>query len=322
MNGMSDDALSDILRLVRLKGCVYFQSDFSPPWGMHMEKGAFAQFHLVVRGQCWLRHDNDDHQLSQGDIAVLPHGDGHALSDTPASPTRPGPEVLAAIRSGRPTFGDGLPGARLLCGHFEFERELNHPLIRDLSPLILVKGIGHRQPGWLETIIPMLIGEAGAGQPGADTVVERLAEVLLIQVLRTHMMAQTEDIGFLAAIGDRRINGALKYIHLSTENDITLADIARTVGMSRSSLAVRFKELVGDTPMNYLTNWRLLRAKDMIMTGNIPLAEVAEQVGYTSEAAFSRAFKREYDQSPSAFRRTQYRGSEAKTVSGSSGLPG
>ena len=311
----SEDALSDILRLIRLKGCVYFQSDFSSPWGMDMGAGSFAQFHLVVRGQCWLIMDGLRHRLAAGDIVVLPHGDAHTLVDEPSTQPRAGPDVLMDIQSGRQPFPEGELSTRLLCGHFEFDRNLNHPLIRDLPKRIHLKGMHLGQPNWLEAITPILIGETGAGQPGGETVSERLAEVLLIQVLRTHLLTQAEDAGFLAAIGDQRINRALKVIHLGAGDTLTLSDVAREVGMSRSGLAVRFRELVGDTPMNYLTNWRMLKARDMLVSGSLSLAEVAEQVGYSSEAAFSRAFKREFDQNPSAYRRLANRRQTVKVAS-------
>jgi AraC family transcriptional activator of mtrCDE len=170
--------------------------------------------------------------------------------------------------------------------------------------LIHIKGMDGGRPNWLEAITPMLVSETGVEHPGSDTIVERLAEVLLIQVLRAYLLDQSQAHGFLAALGDKRINRALKYIHLGADRDISLAEIAKAVGMSRSGLAVRFKELVGDSPMNYLTSWRMLRAKEFLASGDLPLVEVAERVGYASEAAFSRAFKREHNQSPSAFRRS------------------
>lgn len=305
MPEQSQDALSDILRLIRLKGCVYFQTDFSAPWGMEMEANPFAQYHLVVRGQCWLVMDGERRLLATGDVVLLPRGDAHALLDNPATEARPGPEVLSAIQTGGAIFDEGETTARLLCGHFEFDRKLNHPLIKDLPRLIHIKGMAGGPSNWLEAITPMLVGETDTQQPGTDTIVERLAEVLLIQVLRSHMLEQSEAHGFLAALGDKRINGALKYIHVGADRDIKLSDVAKAVGMSRSGLAVRFKELVGDTPMNYLTYWRMLKAKEYLKSENLPLMEVAERVGYTSEAAFSRAFKREHDQSPSAYRRAQ-----------------
>ncbi len=313
MNARSQDALSDILRLIRLKAYVYFQQDFSSPWGMEMDASKVAQFHLIVRGQCWLTLDIDRHLLTTGDIVVVPHGDAHALLDDPATSPTPGKDVLAAIQSGAHPSQGGETTARIICGHFEFERELNHPLIRDLPRLIHIKGMGSRQLGWLDAIIPMLVSETGTNEPGEDAIIVRLAEVLLIQILRTHLLEHTEGLGFLAAIGDRRINGALRFIHLGAGNNITLADIARAAGMSRSSLAGRFKELVGDTPMNYLTNWRMLKAKDILTSETLPLADIAERVGYTSEAAFSRAFKRENDQSPSAYRRTMVLGHRTRS---------
>lgn len=300
---IAQDALSDILRLIRLKGCVYFQSDFSSPWGMEMGTTPFAQFHVVVRGQCWLSLGETQHFLTTGDIIIIPHGNAHDLRDEPQSTCVPGLEVLGAIQSGETPFADGEFTTRLLCGHFEFDRDLNHPFVTDLPELICVKGMGRKHEGWLEAITPILVGETGAGEPGADSIAERLAEVLLIQVLRIHAQDQTTGQGFLTALGDRRINAALKYIHSATEQDVTLDDIARAVGMSRSNLAARFKDLVGDTPMNYLTTWRMLRAKDILRSGTLPIVDVAEQVGYTSEAAFSRAFKRAYNQNPSHYRR-------------------
>lgn len=306
MQDPSHDALSDILRLVRLKGCVYFQSDFTAPWGMEMGASPFAQYHVVVRGQCWLTMPGARHLLATGDVVLLPGGVAHSLKDDPATPPIPGLDVLASIQSGEQPFPDGETTARLLCGHFEMDRKLNHPFIRDLPALIHIKGMGADQPNWLEAITPMLVGETGTIQPGTETMVERLAEVLLIQVLRAHLFNPSEKRSFLTALGDRHINGALKFIHSKADRDITLADIAKTVGMSRSGLAVRFKELVGDTPMNYLTNWRMLKAKELLSVGALPLMEVAEQVGYASEAAFSRAFKREHNLSPSAFRRERY----------------
>ena len=303
MQDQSHDALSEILRLARLKNCVYFQSDFTAPWGMEMGASPFAQYHVVVRGQCWLTLKGERHLLATGDVVLLPWGDAHTLKNDPSTEAIPGQQVLAAIQSGEQPFQDGEVTARLLCGHFELDRNINHPFMRDLPNLIHIKGMGMESPNWIEAITPMLIGETGMVQPGTEIIVERLAEVLLIQVLRSYLFNLAEGQGFLAALADKHINGALKFIHSGAHTEMTLADVAKAVGVSRSSLAVRFKELVGDTPMNYLTNWRMLKAKELIRSGSLPLVDVAEQVGYTSEAAFSRAFKREHSQSPSAFRR-------------------
>ena len=265
----------------------------------------FAQFHVIVRGQCWLNLKDEQHFLATGDIIVIPYGTAHELLDDPKTEPVPSLDVLNAIQSGEIPFPEGELTTRLLCGHFEFDRELTHPFITDLPSLIIVKGMGRKQEGWLEAITPILAGETGAGQPGSESISERLAEVLLIQVLRIYLLDQLTGQGFLTALADKRINTALKLIHSGTSQDIKLDDMAKSVGMSRSSLAARFKELVGDTPMNYLTARRMLRAKDILRSGSQPIVEVAEQVGYASEAAFSRAFKRAYNQNPSNYRRTR-----------------
>ena len=314
MPEISDDPISDILRLIRLKGCVYFQSDFSSPWGMEMSAGPFAQYHAVLHGQCWLILGGERHLLNIGDVVLLPQGDAHALVDSPATSTRPGIEVLSAIQSGQKPFPDGETTARLLCGHFEFDRTMKHPFVRDLPRLIHIKSTSNGPPNWLAAITPMLVSNIGVAQPGTNTIVERLAEVLLIQVLRSYLLDQSGEHGFLAALGDRHINDALKFIHVGAERDITLAEVAKAVGLSRSGLATKFKELVGDTPMNYLTSGRMLKAREILQSGSVPLLEVAERVGYTSESAFSRAFKREHGQSPGAFRHSIERSGNSLTV--------
>ncbi len=298
------DPLSDILDRIRLRACVYFQRDFSPPWGMAMAAGAVAQFHLVVRGRCWLRIGDAVRQLASGDIVVFPFGAAHALLDDPATAPVPGLTVLQAHRDGQPIF-DGKPeGVRLLCGHFELDRELKHPLIRELPPLIHIKGMSAEQPSWLETAVAMLVRESASDQPGAATVVDRLAEVLFVQILRAHLLTNAPSQGFLAALKDRRMSNALEIIHDRVDTDLSLEAIARAAGMSRSNLALRFKEVMGVTPMDYVTGWRMQRASEMLRSTRDSMADVAERVGYRSEAAFSRAFKRVFDQTPGTFRRT------------------
>jgi AraC-like DNA-binding protein len=300
----SADALGDVLRLIRLEGCVYFLSDFAPPWGMTVETGAVALFHVVVRGQCRLATETGDHLLSAGDIAVFPRGSAHVIMSDRDAEARPGPAVVQAIRQGANPFTGAAPSARILCGHFAFDRSVPHPLLGELPDFIHVKGLEQRYPGWLDSIAPILVREAESGAPGADTISERLAEVLLIQVLRAHMTEQAPSRGFLAAIHDSRISRALKAIHAQPEEALSVESLAKSAGMSRSSFAEHFRELVGMTPMAYLTQWRMLRAGALLVTTRLPVADVAESVGYSSEAAFNRSFKRTFELSPAAYRRS------------------
>ena len=304
------DTLSDVLDLVRLRGCVYFVADFAAPWGMDMDAVALAPFHLVVRGQCWMRVDGAAHRLAAGDVVLFPHGNGHCLADDPASARIPGRDVLAAQQRDQPLFQEGSESVRLLCGHFAIDRGVGHPLLRELPPVIHIRGMDEQQPGLLDGVMTTLVRETASRQPGAGTVVDRLAEVLFVQVLRAHLLQRGAAHGFLAALKEPRLSAAMHFIHANAANPdaggegaLTLANIAGAAGMSRSALAAHFKAVLGMTPMGYLTAWRMLKARELLRSTGAALPEVAEQVGYTSPAAFSRAFRRAFDRSPGAFRR-------------------
>ena len=307
MDGWQRDALSDVLRLIRLKSQIYFLRDFSAPWGMQMDSAPVGQFHLVVRGQCWLEADGRQSMLGSGDVVLLPLGDAHILTGQLGGAAIPGAEVVAAIQNGEPIFADGVVTTTLLCGHFEFDRSVRHPLLQALPRIIHNQGMARRNPGWLDSVTAVLVGETGSRQPGADVVINRLAEILFIQVLRDYLVEERPDRGFLAALHDPRLCHALSAIHGAVGNgavgaDLTLAEIARAAGMSRSNLASRFKAVLGITPMSYLTQWRLLHAGELLSYSADPVATIGARVGYASEAAFSRAFKRMYGASPSRYR--------------------
>lgn len=298
------DALSDVLNLMRLKSCVYFLRDFASPWGMEMPSGTYAQFHMVTRGRCWLRFRGELSELAGGDVVVFARGGGHVLVSDPDAVTVPGMQVLEAHVDQRPMFSDGAERVRLLCGHFEFDRLLRHPLVDELPDLIHVQGMSSDQPDWLDAVTRVLIRATGGEQPGDAIVVDRLAEVLFIQVLRAYLVAHQPLGGFLGAIRDMQISRALRAIHAGFASELTLADIARQAGMSRSNLALRFKGVLGETPMDYVTRWRMLKAQELLKDPDRSLSDVAECVGYKSESAFSHTFKRQFGRSPGVFRRT------------------
>ena len=300
------DALSEILRLTKLRSCVYFREDFSSPWGMAMETGPFAQFHMVVKGHCLMQRGGEKGHLSlfQGDIVIFPFGSAHCLSDALDSEKTSGVQVAKAIAKGENIFqGDG-ESTTLVCGHFEFDRDFSHPLIEELPEFIHLSATDRRQLSWLEMMTNGIIQETGSGKPGSDVVVERLAEVLFIQILRAYMIQQNHSSGYLAALRDPQISSALRLIHQKPQESWTIASIAKNIGMSRSSFAVRFKELVGFTPMGYVTNWRLEKARDLLKTTSLPINAICEQVGYMLDASFSKAFKRHFNQSPGAMRKS------------------
>lgn len=299
------DALSDILKLIRLKSSVYFRKDFASPWGMEIGKSPFAQFHLVVRGHCYLQTDDmkDPKDLYAGDIVVFPKGKSHWLADNPVSKKIPGIKVVEAHENNETLFEGEKLSTTLICGHFEFDKDFQHPFLQSLPELIHITDTERRQLSWLETATQVIMQEADSDEPGSEVVVNRLAEVLFIQILRIYIVQSNINTGYLAALKDKQIHNALSLIHHDPKSSWTLESIARTIGMSRSAFAARFKQLTGNTPMNYLANWRMNIAKEIIKEQHLSLIEIAEKVGYSSQASFNRAFKKQFRLNPGAMRR-------------------
>ncbi|MEP3246166.1 MAG: AraC family transcriptional regulator [Sneathiella sp.] len=297
------DALSDVLSLMRLESCIYFERDFAAPWGMEMPDSPYAQFHMVIRGRCWLTFEGETTALNSGDVVMFPHGARHCLLDTPLSPSIPGPAILESMQLGQPMFVQGGERARLLCGHFELDRSIDHPLLSELPNVIQVPALADQHPDWFAAVGNHLVLETGSAEPGAAVVASRLAEVLFIQVLRAHLQANPPLRGFLAANRDAQVSRALKVIHDGFAGELTLAGIAREAGMSRSGLAFRFKNVLGETPMDYATRWRMLKAQELLNRTEVSLSDIADQVGYNSESAFSHAFNRQFGQRPGTYRR-------------------
>ena len=297
------DALTDILRSIRLQSAVYFEKSFCAPWGMEMGDSAFGQFHMVIRGNCWLDVEGvgEVTPLSGGDVVLLPFGKPHWLADQLDSPKTPGGEVYQAHMEGKPILkGDGIP-ATLICGHYEFDRDSALPFLKDLPEMILLRGT--EVSGDLETVVKLISSEMNSGKPGSEALVHKLAEVLFVQIVRSYTMTRSSKVGFLDALQDEKINRALSLVHRTPESKWTLENLAHEIGMSRTSFANRFRELVGDTPMQYITDLRLQKSRELLTTTRLPISGVCELVGYGSEAAFIRAFKRSFNLSPGTFRR-------------------
>ncbi len=298
-----DDVLSDVFRLLRLKSCVYFLHDFHAPWGMRVDAGLFAQFHLVARGTCTIETDAGSLEAETGDVILFPHGARHTLADKPGGPVIAGNTVVEAIGGGTQIFaGDG-PSTRLICGHFEYDNDIRHPLIKDLPEIIHVESFAALAPGATDTVVPMLIDELAAQRSGNRIVVERLAEVLLIQVLRAYFVKTPHLQGFLSAVSDSRLARAIGLIHQNPERPLRLGDLARAAGMSRSGFAAEFRAVTNLSPIAYLTQWRMYRARELLLTSDLPLGQIAAKQGYESDVAFSRAFKRAFAVSPASIRR-------------------
>lgn len=302
------DALADILSSLRLGGGIYFRCEFSAPWGMNIGETQVAEFHVITRGSCWVKVSGADAPvcLNAGDLVMFPHGHAHLLLDAPETPAMPPAELIGerAIENYGPVvYGSGGNPANILCGYFEFDRKARSPLMEALPPFIHLKGTDATEFSWLQTTINFISSEIRSVRPGTAAVVNRLVEVLFIQIMRAYV-AQTETPpGILGAIADPKLGRAMNAMHQRPDHPWSLDALAQQAGMSRTAFAQRFNALARLTPMHYLTMWRMQKAKEMLVSSNMSMLAIAEKVGYQSEASFGKAFKKCMDISPGACRR-------------------
>lgn len=303
------DLLSEILYTLRLRGNLYFRTDLGAPWGIDVPADSqVARFHLVIRGNCWVRvagYSGGPLYLEEGDLVIVPHGSAHQMSDTPTTPCRPLMEVLAeqpVTSEGLLRFGSEGDRTALVCGYFSFEEAVLHPLLASLPRTLHVKGSDNRNFMWLDSAMRFISSEAGSGLLGSRAIAERLSEILFIQVIRAYAATEPKQIAFLAALNDEQISRALKAVHERPAHKWTLEEMARAASASRTVFAERFSALLGMPPAQYVTTTRMLRARLALAEGQIPLARIAEEAGYQSEAAFSTAFKRHFGRPPRDYR--------------------
>ncbi len=298
------DGLSELLAVVRVEGSLFSRAELTAPWGVSPRGAAAGVFHAVVAGSGFLEVDGEPvRAFRSGDLLVMPHGHPHVLRDGPASavrhisawPTEPGPDGLPCLGGG----GGGAPTS-LLCGTFALDPEGRDLLLPLLPPVIHVQGA----TGWLDATLRLMADELRAQRPGSAVLIARLADLLFVHVLRAWIeQSAGRGSGWLGALTDARLGRAIGRIHGEPAHPWTVAGLAREAGMSRSAFFSRFTEAVGEPPAAYLTRWRMTVARSRLRRSDTGLAAVAEEVGYGSEAAFSRAFKRHMGLSPSAWRR-------------------
>lgn len=308
------DLLSDILQTLKLRGTLYFQASFHAPWGMKIPQGAFANFHIVTSGSCWMRRADDSQPVAvrQGDVLIFPRGDSHILCDNPSAPAVDAADLIGSPHPmeapGDIVFGgEGDRTAKLICGHFEYDRECRHPLFMTLDSCIHIRAGEQSDTAWIEQASHLASMLADKTRPGNYAVVDRLAEAIFIQALVAHVNTMKDVDNFLIATQDHNIGHALKLMHADIAHDWTLPELASVCCMSRSVFAERFKKLVGVPPIIYLAQWRMVKARELLTSTSMPISEVSEAVGYQSEFAFSKAFKKIVGDTPGSLRRDTVR---------------
>ncbi|MFZ1429286.1 MAG: AraC family transcriptional regulator [Geminicoccaceae bacterium] len=308
------DPLSEVLQDLRLAGVSYGHCRLTRPWGVRMPAKAAARMHVVVAGKAWLRADDfGPVELGAGDVAFIPQGAAHSLADTPRGRTRPlsaFPLEEIGDRTYRLNWGGNGSQTLMACCAIEFREPTLHPVLELMPPALVVSGTGAADTT-LPALLDAMADEVIAQRVGAATMLARLADVVVIRLIRMWVEAQCHNTtGWLAAIRDPQIGRALASIHRYPERDWSIDNLAITARLSRSVFCERFAMLVGMPPGRYLARWRMHLASTWLRSRRATVTEVAAKLGYESEAGFSRAFKRLLGTPPSALRKLR-RGVEA-----------
>ena len=313
------DVLSEVLRVVRLQGALFYNGEFSSPWSVYAagsdalaryfgtESERVIVYHLLTNGRASVRLDNGDRlNLAAGDIVMIPHGDRHVLENGPATRTVDDGAHLAEVLSQglkRWRVGGGGEVTRFVCGYIACDPLLGQAFLSGLPPLFKVSMRAHPSGAWLENSIRFFVDQEDRVQPGSEAVLAKLSEVLFVETLRAWIaQLPANQTGWLAGARDPEVGKVLASMHRKPADPWTIASLAKEAGMSRSVLAERFRHYLDQTPMAYLTRWRLQLGAQMLTSTNNSVLRIAADVGYESEAAFNRAFKREFEVPPARFR--------------------
>jgi AraC-like DNA-binding protein len=327
---MSSDTLSDVLRAVRLTGAVFIDVDVTAPWATFAPKSHhliplimpdaqhLVSYHLITEGECYaVQKSHEPVRLQAGDMMVFPHGDHHTLASEP-SLRAPGSFDITDVdlSSQRPWKiiggGGGKERIKLVCGFLGCDIRPFNPLLAALPAQIHCSGQNPDCNARLSHFYQMAVLESHGQRIGGESILAKLSELLFIELVRMYLeQLPKEQTGWLAGLRDRHVGQALSLMHAQPALDWTLEELASKSGLSRSALADRFTQFVGIPPMQYLAKWRMQIAAGMLSTGQFNIAKIAADVGYESEAAFSRAFKKVVGMPPAAWRKARQSTAEA-----------
>ena len=308
------DAVGQLLGMLRVRSSVYCRSVMRAPWGFGVLARPVAGFHLVTQGSCRLEVDGEARvvPLTAGDLVILPRGSAHRVRSDPTATVRLLDDILAEhpVPDGRLFYGGTGTPTTMLCGGFVLEDQRLNPLLNRLPAVVKVAGASGRPVPWLGATIELLTGEMTAVRAGVNTLVTRLSELLLVQVLRTYLAdLNGEAPPGLQGFADPQIAKAISLMQDRPEQPWTLDRLAASVAMSRAAFANRFRELTGEPPMRYLTRYRLFKAAVDLRRSNHSLTRIAASIGYDSEVTLSKAFRRYFGVAPGTYRKSATNGS-------------
>jgi AraC-like DNA-binding protein len=295
------DVIGDVLETLRFKGSIFFRLDLAAPWGMSLDKADIPRFHIAMSGSCYVGSENvAPVNVKHMEIVMLPNGRSHWIADQPGRKLIPSQQAGESCELGNPLFQQGEITQSLMCGLVNFDQASSHPILESLPQVLHFPKLTAEDPIWMTVML--IDSEMQRTQGKGGTIVDRLTEVLFLQLLNRYVHKNQEMTGFLAALRDKRLHKALTLIHQELEFNWTIANLGERVGMSRATLVRHFQSSVGLAPMAYILNWRMMKAYNLIKYSNANLEQVAEQVGFASARTLSKAFQRQYTCTPSELR--------------------
>ncbi len=303
------DVLSEVLQLLRLKAHVYFYADFCGSWSISSPNSNQAKFHIVERGTCWLHMANSKQAITlrSGDLVFFANNARHIISE---SPLKPDDDLEAGIIVGEENAG---PTTRIICGNFDFDSNLMNPILSTLPEVIHIKSNEPTNAIQLESLMRFIYLETESDTLGSTAVVDKLCDILFVQIIRSWLNKNKHQQGFLAALADPQSHQALKQFHAKPGETWTVELLAQQAGMSRSAFAKRFHTIMAKPPMEYVAHWRMQCAYELLITSNKSMAQLAEMFSYQSEASFRKAFKQHIGLTPGAVKKA-HRSSDRPTT--------
>ncbi|HVY06503.1 MAG TPA: AraC family transcriptional regulator [Burkholderiales bacterium] len=313
------DPLSDALHLARFTGAAFLEARFTAPWAVRSRMPGTSRpqakhlvhYHLITEGRCMAALPGEEPVwLEAGDLILFPRGEQHELASAIGLPTVPADDLIGpvAMQAHRLEYGGGGSPTRMLCGFLSCDPHVCKPMLAALPRMMRIQaGTGHFA-AWYECALQYTQNGSIVTQPGGAAVIAKLAEILFVEAVRRYIDALPPDQqGWLAGLRDPSIGRALALMHDQPAHPWTVDELGRQVAMSRSSLAMRFTQVLGQPPMAYLAAWRMRLAAQMLIADEQPIVRIAEETGYESESSFNRAFKRSYGIPPATFRREHSR---------------
>ena len=284
------DIIVDVLDTVRFKSAVYFKHGFCGNWGMGIPAGDYAQFHFVSGGTCILEIDEKVYEMTKGDLVIFPKGQPHRIKANRSATCQSGQSVVMGILDDNDPFqGMGDISTNLICGHYELDRTVNHFILSELPEFILIKSDDYGRFDLIDNVLNHIIEEFSNERIGYKTIIIRFAEILFVSILRHYYLNQCD--AKINLFNDEEIYKSVNYIHNNLNSNLNIENLSRYSGISRTLFIERFKKSVGNTPLAYIKDWRMTKAKQLLTSSNFSLGEIGEQVGYSTASTLTGFLK-------------------------------